>query len=200
MARLFVVRHGNTFDTGDVVTRVGGRTDLPLSNSGTAQAAKLAAHFASTPFAAALASPLERTRATAQAILGTRTDAPALLIRSFLREIDYGVDENQPEEIVAARLGDAALKAWDEDGTVPPGWDVDPAAIRAGWTELLAVIAALPETANVLIVTSNGTARFLPDVVDAKPDGLDRKLKTGAWGEIRVAPGRSEIVAWNVRP
>ncbi|HAY06935.1 MAG TPA: histidine phosphatase family protein, partial [Hyphomonas sp.] len=27
MARLFVVRHGNTFDKGDTVTRVGGRTD-----------------------------------------------------------------------------------------------------------------------------------------------------------------------------
>ena len=56
MARLFVVRHGNTFDTGDVVTRVGGRTDLPLSKSGKAQAEKLAAHFAGTRFAAALPS------------------------------------------------------------------------------------------------------------------------------------------------
>jgi probable phosphoglycerate mutase len=200
MARLFVVRHGNTFDAGDVVTRVGGRTDLPLSNSGKAQAEKLAAHFAGTRFAAALASPLERTRATARAMLSARTDAPALLIRSFLREIDYGPDENQAEAVVVARLGEAALKAWDEDGTVPPGWDVDPAAIRAGWAALLAGIAALPEAANVLVVTSNGTARFLPDVVDTKPDGLDRKLKTGAWGEIMVAPGRSEITAWNVRP
>ena len=200
MARLFVVRHGNTFDPGDVVTRVGGRTDLPLSSSGRRQAVALAAHFAETAFAAALASPLERTRATARAILGARTDAPALLIRGFLREIDYGADENQPEEIVVARIGEAALKAWDENGTVPPGWEVDPAAIRAGWTALLADIAALPEAADVLVVTSNGTARFLPDVVDAAPDGLDRKLKTGAWGEIVVAPGRSEITAWNVRP
>ena len=115
----------------------------------------------------------------------------------FKREngLDYA-----PEEIVVARIGEAALKAWDENGTVPPGWEVDPAAIRAGWTALLADIAALPEAADVLVVTSNGTARFLPDVVDAAPDGLDRKLKTGAWGEIVVAPGRSEITAWNVRP
>ncbi|MBA3069500.1 MAG: histidine phosphatase family protein [Hyphomonas sp.] len=200
MARLFVVRHGNTFDAGDVVTRVGGRTDLPLSVSGAAQAAKLAAHFAGTPFAAALASPLERTRATARAILGARTDAPALLIRSFLREIDYGADENQPEEAVVARLGEAALKAWDEDGAVPPGWIVDPASIREGWAALLREIAALPGTANVLVVTSNGTARFLPDVVDAKPAGLDRKLKTGAWGEIEVAAGSARILGWNRRP
>ena len=200
MARLFVVRHGNTFDPGDVVTRVGGRTDLPLSSSGKVQAEKLTAHFAETPFAAALASPLERTRATARAILSTRTDAPALLIRSFLREIDYGPDENQPEEAVIARIGAAALKAWDEDGTPPEGWIVDPAAIRAGWTSLLQEIAGLPADSNVLVVTSNGTARFLPDVVDEAPAGLDRKLKTGAWGEILVDGSSSLIKDWNRRP
>ncbi|MCU0731953.1 MAG: histidine phosphatase family protein [Hyphomonas sp.] len=200
MARLFVVRHGNTFDAGDVVTRVGGRTDLPLSTSGEAQAARLAAYFADTPFAAALASPLERTRATARAILRVRTDAPALLIRSFLREIDYGPDENQPEDTVIARLGESVLKAWDEEGTPPPGWIVDPPAIRAGWAALLREIAVLPPGANVLVVTSNGTARFLPDVVDAAPAGLDRKLKTGAWGEIVAVPRHFEIAGWNRRP
>ncbi|MFN7180898.1 histidine phosphatase family protein [Hyphomonas sp.] len=200
MPRLFVVRHGNTFDKGDTVTRVGGRTDLPLSVSGRAQADALAAHFADTRFAAALASPLERTRATARAILSKRSDAPALLIRPFLREIDYGPDENQPEEAVTARLGEAALKAWDEDGTPPPGWLVDPAAIRTGWKALLADIAALPADANILTVTSNGTARFLPDIVSKKPAALDRKLKTGAWGEVLLTSGAAEIVAWNLRP
>lgn len=200
MPRLFVVRHGNTFDKGDIVTRVGGRTDLPLSASGRAQADALAAHFADTRFSAALASPLERTRATARAILSRRSDAPALLIRPFLREIDYGPDENQPEEAVAARLGEAALKAWDDYGTPPPGWLVDPAAIRAGWKTLLADIAALPADANILTVTSNGTARFLPDIVNKKPATLDRKLKTGAWGEISISPEHSEITVWNVRP
>lgn len=200
MARLFVVRHGNTFDAGQTVTRVGGRTDLPLSVSGRQQAEALAAHFADTHFAAALASPLERTRATARAILNQRTDAPALLIRSFLREIDYGQDENQPEEAVVARVGAAALKAWDEDGTPPDGWLVDPAAIRAGWAQLLKEAAALKQDANVLVVTSNGVARFLPDVVDALSEGLDRKLKTGAWGEIDVGANGTRLTGWNQRP
>jgi probable phosphoglycerate mutase len=122
------------------------------------------------------------------------------LIRNFLREIDYGPDENQPEEVVIARLGAAALQAWDEDATPPEGWIVDPAAIRAGWTLLLKEIAALPASANVLIVTSNGTARFLPDVVDTAPAGLDRKLRTGAWGEINVRRDAAVIAAWNRRP
>lgn len=199
MARLFVVRHGNTFDKGDTVTRVGARTDLPLSVSGREQARHLAAHFAGTAFTAALCSTLLRTRQTARAILSQRSDGPALLIAPFLTEIDYGPDENQPEDTVAARLG-AALEAWDRDGTPPPGWLVDPGVLRAGWRALLARAAELPEDANVLIVTSNGVARFLPDVVDEMPGGLDRKLKTGAWGELIVTPARSQILAWNQRP
>lgn len=200
MARLFVVRHGNTFDPGETVTRVGGRTDLPLSSSGRVQAAALAAQFASTRFTAALASPLERTRATARTILSTRTDAPALLIRPFLREIDYGPDENLPEAAVIARLGAPALAAWDEAGLPPPDWQVDPGAIRAGWTALLSEIAALEAAANILLVTSNGIARFLPDVVDAGAARLDRKLKTGAWGEVAVTAAGAQITAWNQRP
>lgn len=199
MARLFVVRHGNTFDKGDTVTRVGARTDLPLSVSGQEQAQKLAAHFAGTRFDAALCSVLTRTRQTARAILSERTDSPALLVAPFLTEIDYGPDENQPEDIVAARLG-PALEAWDRDGTPPPGWLVDPEAIRAGWRSLLARAASLPETANALVVTSNGIARFLPDVVDKVPGEIDRKLKTGAWGELLVTGSGSELLSWNQRP
>lgn len=199
MARLFVVRHGNTFDTGDTVTRVGARTDLPLSVSGRQQARQLAAHFAGTRFTAALCSPLSRTRQTARAILRERSDNSALLIAPFLTEIDYGPDENQPEEAVAARLG-PALEAWDRDAVPPPGWLVDPAALRAGWRALLARAAELPEAANALIVTSNGIARFLPDVVDEGPPDLDRKLKTGAWGELIVTPARSQLLTWNQRP
>ncbi|ABI77065.1 phosphoglycerate mutase family protein [Hyphomonas neptunium ATCC 15444] len=199
MARLFIVRHGNTFDKGDTVTRVGARTDLPLSISGREQARHLADRFADIRFSAALCSVLIRTRQTARAILSQRTDNPALLIAPFLTEIDYGPDEKQPEETVAARLG-PALEAWDRDGTPPPDWTVDVAAIRAGWSGLLTRAAALSEDAAALIVTSNGIARFLPDVVDKAPEGLDRKLKTGAWGELTVSRSVSEILNWNQRP
>lgn len=199
MRRLFVIRHGNTFDKGDIVTRVGARTDLALSASGQEQAQKLATHFAGIQFAAALCSPLSRTRQTARAILGRRTDSPPLIIAPFLTEIDYGPDENQPEEAVAARLG-PALEAWDRDGTPPPGWQVDPGAIRAGWRALLDRATSLPAGASAFVVTSNGIARFLPDVVRTAPAGLDRKLKTGAWGELSVSDSGSEILSWNERP
>ena len=113
-SRIIVVRHGNTFDKGDVVTRVGGRTDLPLSVSGRVQAEALARHFATTAFATARSGPLKRTRETAAAILAAQANPPELTTDLFLREIDYGPDENRPEEEVIARIGKAALDAWNQ--------------------------------------------------------------------------------------
>ena len=200
MARLIIVRHGNTFDPGDTPTRVGARTDLALSISGERQAAALAAHFRDTHFAAAFSSPLQRTKQTARAILAGRAGAPALLILPFLTEIDYGPDENQTEDAVIARIGAEAINAWDADATPPPGWHVDPAALRAAWADLLARAAELESDAKVLVVTSNGIARFLPDVVNELPVGLERKLKTGAWGSVAVDGAGARILNWNVRP
>tara|TARA_R100000935_G_scaffold6692_1_gene14331 strand:+ start:831 stop:1433 length:603 start_codon:yes stop_codon:yes gene_type:complete len=200
MARLIIVRHGNTFDKGDTVTRVGGRTDLPLSASGLAQADALAHHFAGTRFVAAFCSPLMRTRQTARAMIGMHTGAPALIVLPFLTEVDYGPDENQPEDKVVARIGVAALEAWERDATPPEGWLVNPDALREGWHGLLERAAGLDSEDTALVVTSNGIARFLPDVVDAQPDDLDRKLKTGAWGVVEIDGAASRITSWNQRP
>ena len=45
MKTLIIARHGNTFGPGDTPTRVGARTDLPLVESGKAQAKALGLHF-----------------------------------------------------------------------------------------------------------------------------------------------------------
>lgn len=195
-ARLIIVRHGNTFDKGDVVTRVGGRTDLPLSVSGRAQAESLARHFAATSFATARSGPLKRTRETANAILGAQANPPELLTDLFLREIDYGPDENRPEEEVVARIGKAALEAWERDFIPPPGWRVDPAALIGNWQQLFAELRDQP--GDHLIVTSNGIARFA--LTAAEAHGLEGKLATGAWGEILLAGEEPTVACWNIRP
>lgn len=194
-ATLYIVRHGNTFDKGDIVTRVGGRTDLPLSTSGQAQAQKLAAHFVTVTFATARSGPLKRTRETANAILTARSDAPELITDLFLREIDYGPDENRPEEDVIARIGKPALDAWERDSIPPHGWRVDPAAIIGNWQELFSDLAE--EGGAHLIVTSNGIARFALAAANAhRPDA---KLPTGGYGIIRLSP-EPTVIDWNLRP
>ena len=193
--RLFIVRHGNTFDKGDVVTRVGGRTDLPLSTSGRAQAEALARHFSAILFVSARSGPLKRTRETASAILAAQPNPPELLTDLFLREIDYGPDENRPEDEVVARIGKAAIEAWERDGTVPSGWRADTAAIIGNWQELFHELCDAP--GNHLVVTSNGIARFALNAADAQRP--DAKLATAAWGVIALEGEAARVESWNVR-
>ncbi len=199
--RLYIIRHGNTFEPGDTVTRVGARTDLPLSSSGLAQAEALARHFAATSFAEALTSPLNRTRQTAEIILAAQAAPPALSEADFLREIDYGPDENQPECAVLARIGEAAIRAWDEHSAPPPGWQVDPDALTASWRALFDALARNSNAGPVLAVTSNGIARFALRAADSLPRAPALKLKTGAFGIISIAgDGHAKVDDWNTRP
>lgn len=204
MTDIYIVRHGNTFDKGDTVTRVGARTDLPLSSSGEVQASQLATHFyARVPdgFGAAYCSELQRTRQTAEAVLGAYDTPPDLRVLEFLREVDYGPDENQPEDRVIARVGEAALQAWDRDAVPPPGWDVSPEHLIAEWASLLNSLSGPNEWPPILIVTSNGIARFVLDAVIKVRCNLDSiKLKTGAYGLIRSEIDGATLMEWNVRP
>lgn len=194
-AILYIVRHGNTFDKGDIVTRVGGRTDLPLSLSGQAQARNLADHFSTATFVTARSGPLKRTRETANAILAAQPKAPELTTDLFLREIDYGPDENRPEDEVITRIGKPALEAWERDSIPPPGWRVDPAAIIGNWQEVFAELR--DQSGSHLIVTSNGIARFALNAAGAKRH--DAKLATAAWGVIALEHGGERVVEWNRR-
>lgn len=201
MTRLvYIVRHGNTFDAGDTVLRVGGRTDLPLSQSGREQAARLGAHFAETGvrFSEAITGPLLRTRETAEAILATQTSPPLLHLAESLREIDYGPDEGRPEDEVVARIGADALTAWEAGSSVPPGWLVDPQALERDWLALFDVLS-IDNSDPVLVVTSNGIARFALSALDGAGEH-EAKLKTGAYGMIELDGSSRKVVKWNSRP
>ena len=195
-ATITIVRHGNTFEPDEPPRRIGARTDLPLTASGRAQAAALAAVFVGTRFDRAFVSPLLRTRATAAAILAARPDAPAAETAEWLAEIDHGPDEGRDEAEVIARIGADALARWDADAVPPDGWIVGGAARTAAWRTLF---AAMRDGERLLAVTSNGAARFAPRAVGLRPSpGL--KLRTGAWGTIAIDGGCARLVAWDVRP
>jgi len=192
VGRVYIVRHGNTFDKGDVILRVGGKTDLPLSKSGQMQADRLFKTFQNIEFKAAYSSDLKRTRQTAEAILGQR----AYAIAGFLTELDYGVDEGRPETDVIARLGADVLTKWDKVAIPPQGWKVDVEELQTSWQAFLAICDPSSDT---LVVTSNGVARFLLDVV-ACEHVVPRKLRTGAYGIIGLTPNGPVIEGWDIRP
>ena len=192
-----IVRHGNTFEPGEPPRRIGARTDLPLVASGQAQARALGR--ALHGFDSALAAPLLRTRETAQAILAAQPDAPAIEHADWLTEIDHGPDEGATEDAVLARIGHDALVAWDAEARVPDGWIVDAERRLAGWRDLWAHRAG-----RVLIVTSNGAARFalrsdaaLQRQAAALPS---LKLRTGGYGVIARRSDGLRLLDWDRRP
>ena len=198
MADLYIIRHGNTFEKGDLVTRVGGRTDLRLSPSGQAQARALGEHLAGSGAVVQrlLAGPLIRTRETAS-LIGSRLGYPVSIeIEEGLREIDYGPDENRPEEEVVARIGEAALAAWEREAIPPQGWRVDVAGLEAFWQALIAHWIDSGETWAV--VTSNGIARFALTALGERQGQL--KLRTGAYGILRHEGDVLMLGSWDVRP
>jgi len=197
MSQVYIVRHGNTFDKGDVIRRVGGRTDLPLSISGQAQSQALAEHFAPLNFSAAYTSPLKRQWQTAQAIMKAQNNPPSIETLETLREIDYGPDENKAESDVISRIGQTAMTAWDEHAHPPQGWDINPDEIRQNWRDFLKVQCC--NSGPALVVTSNGIARFILDIAD-HADDMPRKLRTGAYGIIDLAEDKLRLIAWDVRP
>ena len=98
---LIVVRHGNTFNSGDTILRVGGATDLPLTEKGIAQGAAVGLELAKrniTP-AKIFCAPLLRTRRTAEEIAG---HFPGITPENmqFLTELPYGLDDGAPEDDV----------------------------------------------------------------------------------------------------
>ncbi len=168
--RLIIVRHGNTFRSGETPTRVGAKTDLPLVEE--EKGRSVGRYFRQHHFKidAAFAAPLLRTTQTAQLILSELQDTPELQILDSFTEIDYGPDENKTEDEVCCRLGNgdidagkAIIEAWNRDAIVPTGWHVDPAAIIHNWKFFGVQISQhKQEESNILVVSSNGIIRFAP--------------------------------------
>ncbi|MEM6415708.1 MAG: phosphoglycerate mutase family protein [Pseudomonadota bacterium] len=200
MPRIFMLRHGNTFDRGDIVRRVGGRTDLPLSPSGREQLFGLtrALKARNAQFTTIFSSPLKRTLETAEYVRDAICPMATIDRVEALKEIDYGPDENCSEEMVITRIGRAAIDRWDQEAIPPEGWRVDTRALIIGWRKIFKDASNLP--GDVLIVTSNGVARFALNAADRVEAGLGRKLRTAAFGVAEVtSDGHTSILEWNVR-
>ncbi|MEM7364302.1 MAG: histidine phosphatase family protein, partial [Pseudomonadota bacterium] len=186
MTTLIVARHGNTFGPNDTPTRVGARTDLPLVDSGRRQAERLGDYLLANDLQPdrVFTSTLQRTRMMATIALARCNLACDCEPRSTFDEIDYGPDENLPESDVVARIGQAAIDAWNERAEVPPGWQVDPMEVISNWQRFADELISL-EPRVVLVVTSNGIARFAPHLTGDFEGFLarfDLKLSTGAVG------------------
>jgi probable phosphoglycerate mutase len=119
--QLWLIRHGETeWSLSGAHT---GRTDIPLTPNGEAQARALAPKLAGHPFALVLTSPLQRARRTCElAGLGA-----AAQLEPNLEEWDYGEYEGRTSDEIHRER-----PTWSvfEDG-FPGGETIDQVATRA---------------------------------------------------------------------
>ncbi|MET7656289.1 histidine phosphatase family protein [Streptomyces sp. NPDC005486] len=197
MGDLFLVRHGETEWSRS--GRHTGSTDVPLTEHGRDEARRLLPLIRPLRVGAALVSPSQRARETAE-LIGlheVRVDAD-------LREWDYGAYEGVTTvDIQRTRPGWFLFT----DGVAPgppdhPGETVEQVGERADRV-LTQVDAAHADTDGCVVLVAHG--HFLR-VLTARRLGLPAsagalfQLATGTLCRLGTEHGRPVIAAWNVRP
>jgi broad specificity phosphatase PhoE len=182
---LYLIRHGET--EWSRARRHTGRTDLPLSPAGEAEARALGQHLRGLEVDRVLSSPL--TRATATAALAGFGDRVELT--DALLEVDYGDYEGlTTAEIRASRPG------WDlfRDGC-PGGETVEDAAARA--RPLLDGLAA--SDGRVLLFSHGHQLRILTAVFLGLPPDTARHLflGTASLSVLGVEHEWPAVLLWN---
>ncbi|MCX5823535.1 MAG: histidine phosphatase family protein [Deltaproteobacteria bacterium] len=193
--RLILIRHG---DLGDRYRgRYIGRTDAPLSAEGRRQAFALAGSLARLNGSHFLASPLRRTRETAEIALGVDS---GLEIDANLREIDFGRWEGMSFAEIAA-ADPAAVERWaalDGDFTFPDGEGIRAFRERIGAAaEWIATIPA----GTVVLFAHGGVIRFLICHFLGLPDRhhLLFDIRPASISEIRIDGGKGGLTLLNDR-
>ncbi|WSQ13007.1 histidine phosphatase family protein [Streptomyces sp. NBC_01231] len=196
MSDLFLVRHGETEWSRS--GRHTGRTDVPLTGHGRAEARRLVPLIRSHRIGAAFVSPLQRARETAE-LIGLH-DAR---VDTDLYEWDYGGYEGVTTVEIQRTRPDWFLFT---DGVAPgppdhPGETPEQVGERADRV-LARVDAAFANTEGCVVLVAHG--HFLR-VLTARRLGLPPsggalfQLATGALGRLGTEHGRPVIAGWNVR-
>jgi probable phosphoglycerate mutase len=198
-ARLILIRHGETVWNHD--GRFTTRSDIPLSDTGVAQADAAAEALAGTPIARIYSSPMRRALVTAETIAGRQPDRPPVRLDERLTEIDAGPFEGHTvSEIHAGPLA-AEFAAWhrDDDPVFPPGTETFASAIDRA-RSFLAEVRDLPGV--TLAATHGSLARV---IVTALVIGADASQHRRLWmdnGRLAVIDwrddGRPRLVGFNV--
>jgi broad specificity phosphatase PhoE len=157
---LLLVRHGET--PWNREGRYQGRTDVALTPEGEAQARALGKRLAGIPIAIAIASPLARTRGTAEAILGDR--GIPLETDAGLIEISHGQWEGQLAsdiEISHAEMFGTWRSRPDRHVPAGPGAETLGDVEERAWPILVRTCARLGADETALIVAHDAVNRVL---------------------------------------
>ena len=204
MTTLLIVRHGNTFDEGELPRRVGKHTDLPLVAKGIEQAQAVGNYLKQQQLIPdqIYCSQLQRTQQTAIYAMQAMGCKSPIKVSDIFDEIDYGPDENKEEAEVIARIGKEAIDSWEKESIVPEGWKVDPEEICQQWQAFANDIAVTMPGKIIMVVTSNGIARFVPSLLEdekAFDAVFSRKIATGGICHLQLIDKQWVVKTWNIK-
>jgi probable phosphoglycerate mutase len=182
MTRFFLVRHGET--EWNRIRRIQGVSDIPLNDTGRAQAAALGDILAAHTFDLLVASSLSRAMETAS-IIAKRLSMPAPLAIPDLIERNYGDAEGS--------------NGADLEERYPPGTEIPGREERSDVTKrvvrVLQDLAIRHPNADILAVAHGGVIR---SVVEYAAPGLHKEPITNcSVHSFRHEAGTLELVAFD---
>lgn len=182
MTRFFLVRHGET--EWNQIRRIQGVSDIPLNDTGRAQAAALGDILSAHTFDLLVASPLSRAMETAS-IIAARLAMPTPLAIPDLIERNYGDAEGS--------------NGADLDERYPPGTEIPGREERSDVTKrvvrVLQDLAIRHPHADILAVAHGGVIR---SVVEYAAPGLHKEPITNcSVHSFRHEAGTLELVAFD---
>ncbi|WP_144758394.1 histidine phosphatase family protein [Curtobacterium sp. 9128] len=183
---LYLVRHGET--DWNKQRRIQGSTDIPLNDTGRAQAAASAELLARRSFDAVVASPLSRAAETG-AIIAARLGLPEPSTYAGLAERSYGEAEGLTD--------DEVLERYPHDDI--PGRE-SRAALLARVTETLGEVAVRYDGGVIVVATHGAVIRSVVEA--AVPSTADRErtaIRNGSIHSFRWDPERfhAELVRFD---
>lgn len=207
--QVFLLRHGNTFNTGDHIVRVGSKTDLPLTQKGLEQAREFGNYLSQSNhqidrfYSGPLIRHRQHSKTIADCIGFCEND---IINDERLQEIDYGQWEaKSDDEIILAGFKDD-LENWNKNAIWPPAdiWAETQEQLDTRVEDFLKMLK-LQTTHNqkIVVVTSGGVLRSFHSALikyDTAFKGKPSKVSTGHVGSIQLNHNSWKIDYWNQHP
>lgn len=196
--RICLVRHGET--DWNVERRLQGQLDIPLNETGVAQARATARGLIGQQFTALYSSDLGRARQTAEALAGV-VGLP-IQFQPDLRERRYGIFERLTYTEAKAQYPEdyARLHDRDPDYVIPQGESLRQLADRVG--ACLKTLVAKHAGEQILLVSHGGVLDVIRRIATHKPlhEPRDFLISNAAlnWLEHRPKKGW-HLIAWDER-
>ena len=193
MTLLYLVRHGET--DWNLEHRIQGSTDIPLNETGRAQAATTGRLLVTREWDAVVASPLSRAFETAT-IIAAELGLPEPTTLDAIVERHYGEAEGLDYDQIAARFPD--------DSPVPGRESRDAVAERV-IPALIALAEAHPGE-SLVVVSHGGVIRSVLNSVEpvsAEPTSESRphtgygSIRNGSVHSFRHTDGTLELIAFD---